>query len=384
MAGPLAAAMSSEWAGGPQRDGYTAEKTAAFFDDLAGRLRQAPGVSEVALSRSVPFGPQAALLTLRAPAANGAPGQLVSGVAENTVGPRYFAGLSAPVLAGREFDLRDQRLEPSQDQVLPVIVNQTAARAFFGAGQPLGRRISDAGKSYVVVGVVRDLSAPMSENAAGDDLTAVPVVYLPLTKSDFSHSPAAGDPFTTGGTNGIIVMVRSSRSADAMLAVRAELARMDPDVLVFDVHTLAGKIADSLSYVRYGEYVYGGVGVFGLVLAAIGLAGVTAYSVARRRKEIGIRMALGARQGQVLGLVLREGASLVAAGSALGLAAALTLSRALPVFSNLFGPAFQAGSHDARLLLGAPLLLAFLAMLACYIPARRSAQIDPLRALRDE
>jgi hypothetical protein len=88
---------------------------------------------------------------------------VVSGVVKNTVGPNYFAALSTPLLEGREFGMRDQRMEPSKTQALPVVVNQTAAREFFGSGEPVGRRISDAGKSYEVVGAVKDLSSPLSQ-----------------------------------------------------------------------------------------------------------------------------------------------------------------------------------------------------------------------------
>jgi putative ABC transport system permease protein len=129
---------------------------------------------------------------------------------------------------------------------------------------------------------------------------------------------------------------------------------------------------------------YGAIGSFGLILAAIGLAGVTAYSVARRRKEVGIRMALGARQGQVLRLIMREGGTLVIVGSLFGFLGAFGASRMLGAMSSVFGPAFAAGSRDPRLIVGAPLLLAGLAMLACYVPARRSAKVDPLMALREE
>ena len=130
--------------------------------------------------------------------------------------------------------------------------------------------------------------------------------------------------------------------------------------------------------------MYGGIGVFGLVLAAIGLAGVTAYAVARRRKEIGIRMALGARKAQVLRLVLREGAALVAVGTVLGFLGAIAMVKMLSALTSIFADAFNVATNDPRLLVGAPLLLAALAMLACYIPARRSAKIDPLKALRQE
>jgi ABC-type antimicrobial peptide transport system permease subunit len=119
-------------------------------------------------------------------------------------------------------------------------------------------------------------------------------------------------------------------------------------------------------------------------LAANGLAGITAYAVARKRKEIGIRMALGARKGQVLRLVLREGAALVTVGTALGFLGAMALVKILSAITNIFISAFNVSTNDPRLVLGAPLLLASLAMLACYIPARKSTQIDPLKALRSE
>ena len=121
-----------------------------------------------------------------------------------------------------------------------------------------------------------------------------------------------------------------------------------------------------------------------MILASVGLAGVTAYSVARRKKEIGIRMALGARRGQVLGLVLKEGFWLVAVGSALGFGVAFAASKVLAGMTSIFTDAFKMGTSDPRLIVGAPVLLAGLAMLACYVPARKSTRIDPVRALREE
>ena len=169
-----------------------------------------------------------------------------------------------------------------------------------------------------------------------------------------------------------------------MAAVRRTLTAIDPAIVLFDVRTLASQITDTTAYIRLGEYVYASMGLFGLVLSTIGLAGVTAYSVVRRRKEIGIRMALGAGSGQVLRLVLREGGILVLCGCGLGLLAGSAVSRLLAGFSSVLGPSFAAGTHDLRLLIGAPALLASVAMLACYLPARRSTRIDPLKALREE
>jgi ABC-type antimicrobial peptide transport system permease subunit len=119
------------------------------------------------------------------------------------------------------------------------------------------------------------------------------------------------------------------------------------------------------------------------VLAAVGLAGVTAYAVAQRRKEIGIRVALGARKGQVLRLVLREGVTLVGVGSALGFAGAFGLAKVLLTLTSIFAESFNVGTSDPRLLVGAPLLLATLALLACYVPARKATRIDPLEALHE-
>lgn len=121
-----------------------------------------------------------------------------------------------------------------------------------------------------------------------------------------------------------------------------------------------------------------------MILAAIGLAGITAYSVAQRRKEIAIRTTLGASRAQVLRLVLREGAALVSVGTVVGFLGAIAIARILSALANLFVDALKFGTDDPRLLIGAPLLLAAVAMLACYVPARRSVQIDPLQTLREE
>jgi putative ABC transport system permease protein len=115
-----------------------------------------------------------------------------------------------------------------------------------------------------------------------------------------------------------------------------------------------------------------------------GLAGVTAYTVAQRRKEIAIRTALGASRAQVLGLVLREGAALVGVGTILGFLGAIGLAKIASALANMLADALKIGTNDLRLLVGAPLHLAAVAMLACYVPARRSVQIDPLKALREE
>lgn len=359
----------------PVRDGYSAEKAANFFDALPARLKRAPDVQEIAVAEAPPFSPLVASSTLTAPSDPGTPGQVVQGIAEQTIGANYFAALSVKLMEGREFDLRDQRIDTSKSKSLPVILNETAAREFFGNRDPLGRRLLETSRVYEVVGVVKDLPAPESETGSGSDIGPdVPTMYLPLTRSDFAHSPVSG----------MIVLVRATRGADTLESVRKEIASIDPNLVMFNVRTLADQVEQTTALMRLDMIVNGAIGSFGLILAAVGVAGVTAYSVARRRKEIGIRMALGSRQGQVLRLVMREGGTLVMAGSVLGFLGAIGVSRGLGAASIVFGPAFAAGSHDLRPIVGAPLLLAGLAMLACYVPARRSTKIDPLIALRQE
>jgi predicted permease len=358
----------------PVRDGYAAEKAANLFDQLPGRLKRAPGVEEIVLAAAPPFGPLVANSTLTAPSESGKD-QVLQKIAKQTVGANYFAALSVTMLEGREFEVRDQNIDASKSKVLPVVLNETAAREFFGSRHALGRRLMEASRAYEVAGVVKDLSAPLSATGSGGEMMMqVPTMYLPLTRSDFAHSPAGG----------MIVMVRATRGADTMEGIRREIASLDPNLVMFNVRTLADQVDQTTFVLRLATMFYGAIGSFGLILSAIGLAGVTAYTVARRRREIGIRMALGARQGQVLRLVMREGGALVIAGSVLGFLGAVGISRALGALSNVYGPSFAAGSHDPRLIFGAPLLLAGLAMLACYVPARRSAKIDPLIALREE
>ncbi|HEV2446101.1 MAG TPA: FtsX-like permease family protein [Candidatus Sulfopaludibacter sp.] len=141
-------------------------------------------------------------------------------------------------------------------------------------------------------------------------------------------------------------------------------------------------IAQFMSALKGASWTYGLLGAFGMILAAVGLAGVTAHSVAKRGHEIGIRMALGAQKGDVLALVMKDGAALVAAGTAIGMALAWAGIRALS--ASFFSVAASVKRSDPTLLIGAPLLLAALALVACYLPARRSTRIDPAVTLRME
>jgi predicted permease len=357
----------------PVRDGYSPEKAKALFEKLPEQLRTAGVAQTMALAAQAPFSIASRTAQMTAAKDSRDASQTFKLVAKENIGAGYFATLNEPMLAGREFEPRDQGIEFSADGskavLLPAILNQSAARALFANGNAVGQGVREDRQSYQVVGVVRDLN-----NGIVDDDQPASVMYLPLTQRDFA-SPAAG---------GVTIMMRSDAGGDAVRGMRREIASIDPNLAVFNVRTLGEHLELSRSYMRLALDTYGGIGAFGLVLAAIGLAGVTAYAVARRRKEIGIRMALGARRAQVLRLVMREGLALVAVGTVLGFLGAIAMVRILSALTSIFVEAFNVATNDPRLVVGAPLLLASLAMLACYIPARKSSKIDPVVTLREE
>jgi predicted permease len=353
----------------PVRDGYSPEKAQALFAKLPERLKTAGRVSSVALAAQEPFATEDGDATHQLTAEDsGESARVQQSMIEETVGSGYFATLSEPMLAGREFEERDQRSQAdgSKPFSLPAVLNETAERRLFINENALGKRVRDDQRSYEVVGVVHDL-----KNGIGISQS---VIYLPLTPRDFAR-PSAG---------GMTILVRADAGADALSAIRNEIASIDPNLNIFNVQTLSDYLDRSRSSTRFSVQTYGGIGVFGLVLAAIGLAGITAYGVAQRRKEIAIRTALGASRAQVLRLVLREGTALVSVGTVLGFLGAIAMAKILSALTNMFVETLSVGTDDPRLLVGAPLLLAAVAMLACYIPARRSAQMDPLKALREE
>jgi predicted permease len=351
----------------PVRDGYAPEKATALFEKLPEQLKAAGPVRSIALAAQPPFSTEVEPTQV---SAEGSPGssQVEQPVAEETVGAGYFATLSEPMLAGREFEDRDQRIQPddSRPVALPAVLNESAERKLFGNENAIGKRVRDDKQSYEVVGVIRDFK----------DIEGISqsIIYLPLTSRDFARPPAGG----------ITIMVRSDAGADALSGIRSEIGLIDPNLNMFNVQTFGTYLDRSRSALRFSIQTYGGIGVFGLLLAAIGLAGVTAYSVAQRRKEIAIRTALGASRAQVLRLVLREGTVLVGVGTVLGFLGAIAMAKILSALTNIFVEALSVGTSDPRLLIGAPLLLATVAMVACYVPARRSSQIDPLKALREE
>jgi len=351
----------------PVRDGYSSARAKALFEKLPGQLRSASAVTTVALAGQAPFSIEddedAAVQVSAEDTHDTTHIQIAAN--EESVGSGYFAALSEPMVAGRDFEEMDQQMPDDGSKALPVIINESAARSFFKNDNAIGGHLRDEKQSYEVVGVVHDQKTGIGLSRS--------VIYLPLTQRNFLAPPA----------DGMTIMVRSDAGPDALSQIRREIAFLDPKLNIFNVRTLREELERSRSSERFAVNTYGGIGLFGLVLAAIGLAGVTAYAVAQRRKEIGIRMALGARRSQVLLLVLREGAALVTVGTVLGFLGAFALAKLLSSLTNVFVESLNIGTTDLRLLIGAPLLLGGLALLSCYVPARRAMKIDPIKALRE-
>jgi predicted permease len=357
----------------PVRDGYTPAQSQAFFERLPDRLRGTPSITTFALAVQPPWLPgdddDFQLTVDDAHAAT----PVQKGTLKHTVGAGFFSVLNEPILAGREFDERDQRLDgglpPATGAAvpaMPLILSQKAARALFGSGNAIGRHVHGDRRTWEIVGVVPDI-----KDASG---MTQGIAYVPLTRHDFAQPPSGG----------IVIVARGHSAEDAIGGVRSAVASVDPNITLFNVQTLSEYLELIRASIRSALRTFGGIGLFGLILSAIGLAGVTGYAVAQRRKEIGIRMALGARKTQVLSLVLREGITLVAVGTVVGFLGAVALAKALTAITTVFSDAFSLGVGDPRLLIGAPVLLAGLALLACYIPARRATSIDPLQALRQD
>lgn len=354
----------------PVRDGYSPTETSALFATLQSELSRVNGVRDVSLTGSVPFASLAAdRPNTRVAAQAGSGGQALHGVFQERIGANYFATLGVPLLRGREFEARDQRQNGSgpQDAVVPAILNETAARNLFGSGDPIGRRIRERERNYTVVGVTRDVPSGFLMTRP------VATLFLPLTAEWFRKNPAEG----------VTILVRATATRDTVGSLRNQLTSLHPDVTVFNVRTMREHLGRLNAVFEWQAAIYLTLGLFALLLACIGLGGVTAYAVARRRKEIGIRMALGARGREVQALVLKEGTALVVAGLVLGLSGAFAISRAFAAYSQMLARTFGQRSGNAVLAFAASLVLAGLAMLACYLPARRATEIDPMVALRE-
>ncbi|HLK70159.1 MAG TPA: ABC transporter permease [Bryobacteraceae bacterium] len=374
----------------PVRDGYTGERAADFFEKLLDRVKRLPSVTAATLTESVPMSSNGNPSVAFSSAGEAAAGPRLAGTAHrDVVGRDYFDTLGVPIVSGRGFRREDEAAASTA-----VIVTESLVRELWNGMDPVGRRIeigSDAvapGKGldstgtfdhrpaslvaghrvFEVVGVAKDIKLALELDKPR------PVIYFPLRASDYAQPSLLG----------VSLLVRSAPGGDVLSAVRREVSAMDANLTPFNVRSMPEQIDRLLYLFRLAGWIYGGVGLFGLILPSVGLAGVAAYSVSRRGREIGIRMALGATRGDVLRLVMQESLALVLAGTVLGLAGAWATARVLSSFLSSVARAANASTSDPVLLIGAPLLLGGLAVLACCVPARRSMLIDPAVALRQE
>jgi predicted permease len=377
----------------PVRDGYSPARATAFLDNLLERVKTMPGIAAACLTDTLPVATDGnAGVQFTAQPGPAGPAHLCLACDQNSnlarkhmVGRDYFETAGIRILAGRGFERRDEA-----DDAAAVIVSQYAAGVFWKDQDPIGQRIQlrnekarggfgvwpgtmdyrsrqlDAEiRTFEVIGVAGDVSEDIVANKQH------PAIYFPLRPADYAQP----------SLRGVTLMLRAAPGFDAVGAVRREIANMDSAITPFNATSMAEHIAQFMGALSGASWTYGLLGFFGVVLASVGLAGMTAFSVARRAHEIGIRVALGAQKSDVLALVMKEGTVLVLAGTGIGLALAWAGIRSL---SAAFFTLATVKAGDPVLLVAAPTLLAALALAACYIPARRSTRIDPAVTLRAE
>lgn len=347
----------------PVRDGYDAKRAADYFDKLPQRLSRVPKVAAVGVAQTLPlaFTGVESLISAKVELTGGP--KALGAIRSDRVGAGFFETVGIPVLRGRGFTGRD-----IADDSAVLLVNETMAKQVWPGEDPVGRMLDFEGKLHEVIGVTRDIRPPLP---LGPSLPAV-------------YRPDAPSGFAVPSRQGVTVVVRTQPGFDAAAGLRRQVEAIDAQVTVLDVRRMEDLVEQVYYMARVAAGIYGALGVFALILASVGLAGVTAYSVARRTHEIGIRVALGASQRNILGLVLRESAALFAVGGALGLGAAVAMMRVLGSILDALAQATRTSASDPAILIGAPALLVGLALAACYIPARKSMRIDPAAALRSE
>jgi len=340
----------------PSRSSYPAAQRVPLFQKIEEKMAALPGVESASLSSET-------LL------ANGRGRECFSPTGApdlgpdrgspwiNEVGANFFATLGIPIVNGRSFTPRDNSRAPKV-----AIVNQTLAQDFFPHTNPIGQTIisCDAGATPIeIVGISADAKYDNIRNGVP------PTLYLPYLQD------------TDAGR--MTFELKTAASTASMTAeIREAVRSIDNDLPIFEVRTQTQQIQATLTNERVFATLTSGFGILALILASIGIYGIMAYTVSRRTNEIGIRMALGARQSRVLTMVLREVAILIAAGLAIGLAAALATTRFVASFL------YEIKSNDPLTLSVAAAVLASVAALAGYLPARRASRLDPMTALREE
>ncbi len=336
-------------------------RQAAFAEDLLGRAAALPGVRAAGLVSALPLAdhsPQILFTVEKRPVASPAQAPHSN---YRVVSPGYFAAMGIPLRSGRPFTAADREGAPRV-----ILLNETMAKTLFPHENPLGRRLTlgvpepgEAPEWVTVVGVVGDVRHTALKEESGMEM------YWP-----FAQEPTADFTLILAASGGNV----GALAAPARQAVQA----VDPNLPVFHVRPLSEVVADALAPARLSTVLFGLFAALALALAAVGLYGVMSYAVAERRREIGIRMALGADRAGVFRLVLTQAMGVALLGVVVGLAGSLAATRLLA--SLLYG----VGTADALTFPAVAVLLLAVALLASYLPARRATAVDPLAAIRGE
>ena len=338
---------------------YSEDQTSQFYKNLLERTRSAPGVRSAALTSVIPMvgGDSVDIVPegYQLPA-----GQQALPTFDAYVSDDYFATLGVPILQGRGFLESDQKGAP-----LVAVLNEQAAKHFWPEGDALGKRFH-------------------MKNATGD---LVQIVGIAKTAKYFWIAEPPLDyvylPFRQHGRSGLALVTESDApdAATVAPAIREVIRGLDPDMPVFDVRTMEDVYSQrAVKTPNMIVEIVAGLGVMGLILAIVGLYGLVAYSVSRRTREIGIRMAIGADRSKVIWMVLKQGLQLGAAGVAAGLVVSFFACNILT--SRLWVATFDHVNPFLYMAIATPLLV--ITGLATWAPARRASVVDPMRALREE
>jgi putative ABC transport system permease protein len=340
----------------PQAQYAQDEQVASFYSELTRRIQNLPGVEGVATIDMMPMGGSGGTITFLVEGRPAPPQGQYPEANARTSSPGYFQTMRIPVLKGRDFSEHDTTKTP-----LVAVINETMARKYWPNEDPIGKRILDPQNRFPpaeIVGVVGDVKH------FGLDDQAEEYIYT--------------SSLQTPG-NSMFLVARTTTDPLSMTAtLRKEVQSLDKDLPVFDVKPMEQRIVESTGARRLVMFLLGVFALVALILASVGIYGVMAYAVTQRTHEIGIRMALGARRGDILRLVVRQGMLLVAFGVALGLLVSFAVTRFMS------GLLFGVTPNDPATMAGVSLLLAVIAFIACLVPALRAMKVDPMVALRYE
>jgi predicted permease len=337
--------------------GYDSTKGRAFYRDLRTRLEAAPGVSVVSYASAIPLTAQRSGGYVTTNDGTGAPGGAAAGSRVRTdffmVDAGYFSVLHIPLVRGDAIARGDNE---SSRRV--AVINETFAKTLWPNENPIGHTFIRDSNKVTVIGVARDAKYAWLTEAP------TPFAYFPIAQQ--------WDPRR-------VVLVRSSMTADRVaIAIQRAVESIDPGLPRPIVTTLREANSIVLLPQRIAAIVTGALGALGLIMASVGLYGIISYSVNRRRREIGIRIALGARRADVLTMVVRDGMRLAVAGVVIGLVLAAAVTRLMASFL------FNVSPLDLLTFAGMSLLFLCIAFVSSYVPARRAAAVDPMAALRTE